>query len=371
MMTSSASRSTRPAAPPSPNPRCASTCSKRSTSSTRRCTQPGSATAAARWSNRLGSSRKAPRCPRSCSPKTSNPSRPRTPSGSVSSTRGELSARLTNVTGSSRCFLPAQEQRPVTSLLPDIRTSDLRQPPRDIDITKIVRRPHTGSPPTRDRPSSSPIGPTGQSGTSGLVERRNAAATARPTRQERRERMIVAGVDVGGTNIEAGLVDQDNDVIARAKRNTPTGGPDAVIATIVDLVGSLSEPPVAVGVGIPGVVHEGKRADGSEPVELDQPGGPGRRNWKRCSDVPVALGNDVNVGLARRMDRRRGPRRRQRPGRLDGNRDRRCAGPRRPTIQRITRGSRRDRPCRGATRRARCAAVLAADASRPTQAVDR
>jgi len=52
--------------------------------------------------------------------------------------------------------------------------------------------------------------------------------------------MIVVGVDVGGTNIEVGLVDQDNHVIARAKRNTPTEGPEAVIAAIVDLVGSLT-----------------------------------------------------------------------------------------------------------------------------------
>ena len=55
------------------------------------------------------------------------------------SAAGELSARLANVTDSSRCFLPAQEQRLVTSLLPDIRTPELRQPSRGIEITKIVR----------------------------------------------------------------------------------------------------------------------------------------------------------------------------------------------------------------------------------------
>lgn len=55
------------------------------------------------------------------------------------SAAGELSARLANVTDSSRCFLPAQEQRLVTSLVPDIRSPELRQPPRDLEITKIVR----------------------------------------------------------------------------------------------------------------------------------------------------------------------------------------------------------------------------------------
>jgi NADH:ubiquinone oxidoreductase subunit F (NADH-binding) len=55
------------------------------------------------------------------------------------SATGELSARLANVTDSSRCFLPTQEQRLVTSLLPDIRTPELRQPPRHMNISKILR----------------------------------------------------------------------------------------------------------------------------------------------------------------------------------------------------------------------------------------
>ena len=108
--------------------------------------------------------------------------------------------------------------------------------------------------------------------------------------------MITAGVDVGGTNIEVGLVDEKNNVVARAKRNTPTEGPDAVVAMIVELVASLDESPVAVGVGIPGVVHEGKVLTV-----------PNLSNWTDQLDlgkvlegalgVPVALGNDVNVGL--------------------------------------------------------------------------
>ncbi len=51
---------------------------------------------------------------------------------------GELSARLSTVTDSSRCYLPAQEQRLVSSLLPDMRNRDLRTPKRGLVITKIV-----------------------------------------------------------------------------------------------------------------------------------------------------------------------------------------------------------------------------------------
>ncbi len=110
------------------------------------------------------------------------------------------------------------------------------------------------------------------------------------------EALLVAGVDVGGTNIEVGSVDTDHVVHQRVKAATPTGGPEAVLATIVDLVGSLDGAPVAVGVGIPGVVHEGRvltvpNLQGwSRPVEV------GAALTERL-DLPVALGNDANVGL--------------------------------------------------------------------------
>ena len=51
---------------------------------------------------------------------------------------GDLRARLASVTDASRCFLPSQEQRVVTSLLPDMHDPLARRPPRGIEITKIV-----------------------------------------------------------------------------------------------------------------------------------------------------------------------------------------------------------------------------------------
>ena len=50
----------------------------------------------------------------------------------------EMSARLGNVTDSARCFLPSQEQRLVRSLLPDMRSPELRTERRGLVITKIV-----------------------------------------------------------------------------------------------------------------------------------------------------------------------------------------------------------------------------------------
>ncbi|MBG0738016.1 ROK family protein [Paeniglutamicibacter antarcticus] len=107
---------------------------------------------------------------------------------------------------------------------------------------------------------------------------------------------VVVGVDVGGTNIEVGSVDERHQVLQRAKAATPEGGPEDVLQVITELVGSLDAQPIAVGVGIPGVVHEGRAltvpnlVGWTEDVDLIGP----------LSDqlgVPVTLGNDANVGL--------------------------------------------------------------------------
>lgn len=109
-------------------------------------------------------------------------------------------------------------------------------------------------------------------------------------------KLIVAGVDVGGTNIEVGLVTAEHGVVARAKVSTPTGGPSDVMDAIAELVTSLGERPAAVGVGIPGVVHEGKvltvpnLENWHEHVEVDT-------ELADRLGLPVALGNDADVGL--------------------------------------------------------------------------
>ncbi|GAA2002002.1 ROK family protein [Nakamurella flavida] len=110
------------------------------------------------------------------------------------------------------------------------------------------------------------------------------------------EELLVAGVDVGGTNIEVGLVGDGHEVRARGKVATPDGGPEEVLTAIADLVRSMGAEPAAVGVGIPGVVHDGRVLTV-----------PNLENWhehvavdSELADrlgVPVALGNDADVGL--------------------------------------------------------------------------
>lgn len=108
--------------------------------------------------------------------------------------------------------------------------------------------------------------------------------------------MLTAGVDIGGTNIEVGLVNDEYKVLDRAKKATPTTGPKDVVKVIGELLGSLEGKPLAAGVGIPGAV------DGDTIVQV-----PNLENWdagfgfvaelRKALGIPVAPGNDANVGL--------------------------------------------------------------------------
>lgn len=106
----------------------------------------------------------------------------------------------------------------------------------------------------------------------------------------------IAGVDIGGTNITAALVADDHSVGDRLKVATPTDGPESVVAAIRDLLGQFDDRVDAIGAGMPGPVNDGVV---STPPNLV--------NWPERYDVgsalgealemPVALGNDVNVAV--------------------------------------------------------------------------
>jgi glucokinase len=106
---------------------------------------------------------------------------------------------------------------------------------------------------------------------------------------------LVAGIDVGGTNIEVALVDDDHNVVDRAKESTPTDGPDAVASCIVELVAQFDKRPSAAGVGIPGPVSDGvvTRPPNLQNWPDEVPFAPQLRD---ALDMPVEVGNDANVG---------------------------------------------------------------------------
>lgn len=113
------------------------------------------------------------------------------------------------------------------------------------------------------------------------------------------------GIDLGGTKIQAVIVDSRNNVLASARRQTPLeGGPADVSAQLVDaIVDSCRladlEPTAlrGVGVGSPGVVDE---RTGVVSSARNLPGWSGSfelgPTLQRELGVPVFMANDVQVG---------------------------------------------------------------------------
>lgn len=106
---------------------------------------------------------------------------------------------------------------------------------------------------------------------------------------------LVAGIDIGGTNIVGALVTADHHLVERAKHATPLDGPEAVIDVIVEIVEGLQERPSAVGVGVPGPVNQGVVTRppnlGNWPAQVDL-----ESRLEKALGLPVEVGNDANVG---------------------------------------------------------------------------
>jgi glucokinase len=112
------------------------------------------------------------------------------------------------------------------------------------------------------------------------------------------------GIDLGGTKIEAIVVDADNTVLGSARHPTPsTGGPAAVAAELVQAMGGACkaagvEPAslLGVGVGSPGVVDD---ATGAVSTARNLPDWEGSfelgATLRRELGTSVYVGNDVQV----------------------------------------------------------------------------
>jgi glucokinase len=107
---------------------------------------------------------------------------------------------------------------------------------------------------------------------------------------------LAIGVDVGGTKIAAGLVDEDGRVTATTRRDTPSTDPDKIEGAITDVVRDLADDRdvEAVGLAAAGLV------DAERSTVLFAPNLAWRREplremvEKRCG-LPVVVENDANA----------------------------------------------------------------------------
>src|SRR6267378_233078 len=88
--------------------------------------------------------------------------------------------------------------------------------------------------------------------------------------------MLRGGIDLGGTKIQAVVIDGRGHVIGQSRHATPTvGGPPAVIAELADAIGDAA-------------AHARNLPEWIGPY-------PVARELSRAIRVPVAIGNDVQV----------------------------------------------------------------------------
>lgn len=107
---------------------------------------------------------------------------------------------------------------------------------------------------------------------------------------------LTVGVDVGGTKIAAGVVDEDGKLLASTRRSTPASDANGVLEGIADAVRELRDQHevVAVGVGAAGFV------DASRSTVMFAPNLAWRDENLRAelserTHLPVVVENDANV----------------------------------------------------------------------------
>ncbi|AKU17138.1 ROK family glucokinase [Luteipulveratus mongoliensis] len=108
------------------------------------------------------------------------------------------------------------------------------------------------------------------------------------------------GIDIGGTKVAGGLVDEHGQVILRARRDTPhrSTAPrvveDLIVDVVEELLGGTEDPVVAIGIGAAGFVAADRATVVFAP-HLSWRHEPLREALARRVELPVFVDNDANA----------------------------------------------------------------------------
>ncbi|QWZ06357.1 ROK family glucokinase [Nocardioides panacis] len=107
---------------------------------------------------------------------------------------------------------------------------------------------------------------------------------------------LTVGIDVGGTKIAGGVVDEQGHILATARRESPATDTDAIEHAIEELVAELrsEHEVVAVGVGAAGFV-DSRRSTVLFAPNLAWRDEPLRADLEKRIDLPVVIENDANA----------------------------------------------------------------------------
>ncbi|GLW21134.1 MULTISPECIES: ROK family glucokinase [Microbispora] len=107
---------------------------------------------------------------------------------------------------------------------------------------------------------------------------------------------LTIGVDVGGTKIAFGVVDENGGILERGLRHSPAGDPEKMALTIADVVNELAarHEVEAVGIGAAGFVDETRSVIRFAP-NLAWREEPLRKKVGELVGLPVVVENDANA----------------------------------------------------------------------------
>jgi glucokinase len=105
----------------------------------------------------------------------------------------------------------------------------------------------------------------------------------------------VIALDLGGTKLLSGIVDDDGVVERRVVSATDTSSEDALLAQVERAVGDLIEDDIgAIGVGLPSMIDQ-RRGEAVDSVNVPLAGIPFRERLRERFGVPAAIENDANA----------------------------------------------------------------------------
>lgn len=107
---------------------------------------------------------------------------------------------------------------------------------------------------------------------------------------------LTVGVDIGGTKVAAGVVDENGTVLAQVRRRTPSHDPEHLVDIVAEIVRPLvsDHPVAAVGVGAAGYVNADRTTVLFAP-NLAWRDAPLRDAIAARVELPVVVENDANA----------------------------------------------------------------------------
>jgi glucokinase len=108
--------------------------------------------------------------------------------------------------------------------------------------------------------------------------------------------MLSIGVDIGGTKIAAGVVDESGEIIAATTRSTPATDPAQLEAAVADAVAELrgAHEVAGIGVGAAGFIGADRRTV-NFAANLAWRSHPLAEEIERLTGLPVVVENDANA----------------------------------------------------------------------------